>query len=259
MSAEHLGALRRRLTGRDFLAFGWSSLADATIVELLARSPLDGVLLDMQHGLHDLRSVEEGIARVAMLGKPALVRVPVADLASVSRVLDCGATGVVMPMIETAEDARALVQAAKYPPLGRRSFGPARAVNLHGFANGTAYFEAANQGVLAIAMIETPRSYRDLDAILAVEGLDGVFVGPSDLSISLSGGTLAHDGPQVREAIVDIAGRARAAGKVSALYTFDPAEARRARDEGYDIACVSSDAQMLAEAAAILAEQSARR
>ena len=253
MNPENFGTLRRRLTAREFLAFGWSSLPDATIVELLARSALDGVLLDMQHGLHDLRSVEEGVARSAMLGKPTLVRVPVADPASVSRVLDCGANGVVMPMIEGAEDARALVQAVKYPPLGRRSFGPARAVNLHGFASGSAYFEAANDGVLAIAMIETPRSYRDLDAILAVEGLDGVFVGPADLSISLSGGKLAYDGPQVREAIIDIGKRVRAAGKFSALYTFNPREARQARDEGYDIACVSSDAQMMTEAAAGLA------
>lgn len=233
--------LRARLAGGDFIVSGWSSMRDVIILERLLQGPFGAVAFDMQHGMHDEASVAAGIQLAAHMGTPAIVRVPVDGYPLVSRVLDFGAAGVILPMIETAEDARRLVAVAKYPPLGSRSYGPTRAVQLHRYASGAEYFQRANHDTLAFAMIETPAAYAALDEILAVEGLDGVFIGPSDLSIALSGGRLDHAGQQVQDAIADIAARARDAGKFTALYVFDAPETRRARALGCDLVTISSD------------------
>ena len=115
-----LSKFRERLSCHDFLLSAWSAFTDPMVIEVLARMPLDSLLFDMQHGQHDVASVQVALTRAALLGKPTLVRVPVDDLATVSRVLDLGACAVIMPMIETKDDAKAFVAAAKYPPLGRR-------------------------------------------------------------------------------------------------------------------------------------------
>ncbi len=233
--------LRGRLESRGFLISAWSSLAQPELLERMLQGGFDLATFDMQHGMHDEASVGRGIATASHMGMASLVRVPVGGYATVSRVLDYGATGVILPMIESADDARALVAAAKYPPLGQRSYGPTRAVMLHGYGSGKAYFEAANRETLAFAMIETPAAYAALDQILAVEGLDGVFIGPSDLSIALTGGRLSHDGPEVTNAIQAIAAKARACGKFTALYVFDADETARAKEMGVDLVPLSSD------------------
>jgi len=233
--------LRGRLEERGFLISAWSSLTQPELLERMLQGGFDLATFDMQHGMHDEASVGRGIATASHMGMASLVRVPVGGYATVSRVLDYGATGVILPMIESADDARALVAAAKYPPLGQRSYGPTRAVMLHGYGSGKAYFEAANRETLAFAMIETPAAYAALDQILAVEGLDGVFIGPSDLSIALTGGRLSHDGPEVTAAIQTIAAKARACGKFTALYVFDADETAGARKMGVDLVTLSSD------------------
>ena len=127
------------------------------------------------------------ISSVALAGKPTIVRVPVGEFALASRLLDAGASGILAPMINSGEDARRLVEFVKFPPLGQRSWGPRAALTLSGL-DGPAYLKAANAMTQAIAMIETRAALDALDEILGVEGVDGVFVGPSDLSIALSGG-----------------------------------------------------------------------
>ena len=115
--------LRGRLEERGFLISAWSSLTQPELLERMLQGGFDLATFDMQHGMHDEASVGRGIATASHMGMASLVRVPVGGYATVSRVLDYGATGVILPMIESADDARALVAAAKYPPLGQRSYG----------------------------------------------------------------------------------------------------------------------------------------
>ncbi len=121
-------------------------------------------------------------------GSAPIVRVPVGDFATVSRVLDFGAEGIIAPMINTPADARALAASAKYPPIGERSWGPHRATTLAGLADQTVYLREANDHVVTLAMIETRTALQNLDAIVDTPGVDGLFLGPSDLSIALSDG-----------------------------------------------------------------------
>ena len=116
------------------------------------------------------------------------MRVPLGDFALVSRALDFGAEGIIAPMINTAADARAFAAAAKYPPIGERSWGPHRATTLAGLADQTVYLREANDHVVTLAMIETRTALKNLDAIIETPGIDGLFLGPSDLSIALSDG-----------------------------------------------------------------------
>lgn len=250
--------LRETMEAGDLVLSAWSGLTDPMVHEALARSPFDAVTFDMQHGLHDLASVREGIARVALLGKPAIVRLALEDRANAARFLDFGASAVVMPMIEGADDARAFVEAVKYPPLGLRSFGPGRAAELHGYASAVDYTAAANAGTLAFAMIETRAAMDNLGAILSLDGLDGVFVGPSDLSIALSGtGTLDTGSEAAVFAIQAIAEAAQARGKLAAIYAVTPDEARLYASFGYRLVCIASDLGFL-KAGAFAVEEAVR-
>ncbi|KAB0680886.1 HpcH/HpaI aldolase family protein [Aureimonas leprariae] len=249
-----LPSLRDAL-GSGLVVSGWSSLIDPLVHEALLRAPFDAIMLDMQHGLHDLKSVSQAVAVAGALGKPAIVRVPVDDRATVSRALDLGASAVIMPMIETVEDARRFVSVAKYPPLGLRSYGPARALDVHGYDSPADYAASANRETLSFAMIETRAALDDLEAILAIDGLDGVFVGPSDLSIALAGdGTRNPESAECVAAIERVAKVAELAGKIAAIYAASVGEARRYRDFGYRLVCVSSDIAMLKAAAVDIAK-----
>lgn len=244
--------LRGAASAPGFVLTAWSSLTDPFVAEALLPA-FDAVLLDMQHGLHDAASVREIVARAALMNKPAIVRVPIGDLATAARCLDFGASGIVLPMVEGAADAFAFASALKYPHVGIRSFGPTRAADLHRYESGRAYFADANAATMAIAMIETPTAFASLDEILAIEHLDGVFVGPSDLSLSLSGdGTLDPTGPRAEAAVQRIGEAAKAAGKIAAIYAGTPDDARRYRGYGYGIVGIASDVGLLKTAAASL-------
>lgn len=254
-----LPALRKALDGDGFVLSSWSSLTDPMVHEALLRAPFDAICLDMQHGLHDVASMAAAIGRAGMIGKPSLVRLPIEDRANAARALDFGASAVIMPMIESVSDAQGFVDAVKYAPLGSRSFGPTRAVELHGYAKAagygdrTAYTSEANRETLAFAMIETAAAMDTLEAILALKGLDGVFVGPSDLSIALSEtGTWDPNGPVAEAAIQKVAVAAKAAGKFAGIYCASAEDARRYRGYGYCLATISNDINLLKAAAEAL-------
>lgn len=245
----------RELLSKGSVISAWSGLKDPEVHEALLRSPFDALTFDMQHGSHDVASVAGGIALAALLGKPAIVRLPIDDRANAARFLDLGASAVIMPMIETVADAARFVDAVRYPPGGSRSFGPTRAVQLHGYGHAVDYTAAAGTGTLGFAMIETAAALDNLGGILAIEGLDGVFVGPSDLSIALSGdGTWDPTGPVADAAIQKIAAATRDAGKIAAIYAASADEARRYRSYGYVFLCVGSDGGIVKAGAAALAE-----
>ncbi|SDA35234.1 4-hydroxy-2-oxoheptanedioate aldolase [Methylobacterium sp. UNC378MF] len=228
---------------------GWSMIADPMVAGFLARAGFDAVLLDQQHGAYDYKSSCAAITEVALAGKSSLVRVPVGDFAMVSRMLDAGAAGVVAPMINTVSDAEALAAAAKFPPVGQRSWGPDRAMWLSGLRNGADYLAGANDRALTIAMCETEAGIADLEGILAVPGIDGVLVGPADLSIALSKGAAIDPlGSAVTAALSEIARKTRAAGKIPCAFAPSPARAREMVAMGYQLVSVEYDALTIVNA-----------
>lgn len=247
-----LNGLRDLLSRPDPVLCGWSSLADPVVHEILLHA-FDALVLDGQHGLQDVADLRESCARAALLGKPAIVRVAPGDLALAGRVVDLGATGVILPMVESADDAAAFARALRYMPGGTRSFGPTRAADLFGMAPRD-YLAAADEAVVSFAMIETAGAYADLDAILAVPELGGIFIGPSDLSMALGQGSLDPKGEATSKAIAAIAARARTAGKAVAIYALDADDARRYASMGCQLIGIASDVGILKAGCARLVE-----
>jgi 4-hydroxy-2-oxoheptanedioate aldolase len=227
----------------------WVGMNEPQVAEQLAREAFDAVVLDMQHGAVDAVGAARAILCVALAGKPSVVRVPVGDFASASRAADAGAAGVIAPMINNVSDARAFADHMKFPPLGARSWGPRACAPLSGHL-GPSYLHEANAITLAIAMIETREALAAVDAILAVAGIDGVFVGPSDLSITLSNGASWDPrGAEVDKALDLVAAAAKKAGKFAGLFCFDGAQAKAMRARGFKFTSISSDILLLRAAA----------
>ncbi|WP_349369254.1 aldolase/citrate lyase family protein [Salinarimonas sp.] len=249
-----VAALSERLGKGAPLVSAWCGMPHPQIAGLLAREPFDVVALDMQHGTVEFADAVQAIPLVAAAGKPTIVRVPVGQFATASRLLDSGAAGIIAPMINSAADARALVAHTKYPPLGERSWGPTGAMALTGL-DPAGYFPRANTLHTVLAMVETRAALDAIDEILAVEGLDGVFIGPADLSIALSNGAgVDPAGAAVTEALDHALSRARAAGKPIGVYAHVPERATLFRDRGFDLIATLSDAGLLrAGAQALLA------
>lgn len=222
-------------------------MPDPNVIEALARSKLDSFIFDMQHGMFDEAAVLACVAAAALEGKPAFVRLPVDCGGLTSRVLDFGAAGVVCPMVNTVADAERLVSYTRFPPVGSRSWGPRRAIPLSGLS-GPDYLAKANELNLAIAMIETRQALDNLDAILAVPGIDGVFVGPTDLSVSLSGGG-SLDAPDVAPALDFVAERTNAAAKFAGIFAINPAYASDCVARGFSFIALMQDAMFMQQAA----------
>jgi 4-hydroxy-2-oxoheptanedioate aldolase len=233
--------LAARLRSGESLFTSWNIWPEPLLAEIAARSGFDCVTMDMQHGLHDGVSVMRGIGAAALGGKPAIVRVPVGDNAMVSRALDMGAEAIIAPMINTREEAKAFVAAAKYPPIGGRSWGPLRAQTIFGIDPAT-QLEIANASTLTFAMVETKKAIAVLDEILAVDGLDGIFVGPSDLSVTLTDGAKVAPGDPVVETPVKlIAEKTLAAGKLVGAFAWGGERAAFFRDLGYRLIALGTD------------------
>jgi 4-hydroxy-2-oxoheptanedioate aldolase len=226
----------------------WVGFADAAIAEQMAADGFDAVMLDMQHGALDLSASQRGIVQAALAGKPAIVRIPVGDFASASRLLDMGAAAIIAPMINSKADAQVFADFTKFPPIGARSWGPRRVLALTGM-DSEAYFRNANRQHLSIAMIETREAMAALDDILGLAGIDGVFVGPSDLSIALSDGAGVNPMlPAVDAALDEVCRKAKAHGKFAAAFCFDGARARVLKLRGYNLCSVSTDSLLLRQA-----------
>ncbi len=171
MSHPAIAFAERVRTGAPSFA-AWCGIPDPLVPELMVREGFDCAVLDMQHGAYDYAIASQAIANVAAAGKPAIVRVPVGEFTTASRMLDAGASGIIAPMVNTVADAKLLASFTKFPPTGERSWGPARALSISGLAP-LDYLKQANGFSLTIAMIETRAAMAALDAILAVDGIDG--------------------------------------------------------------------------------------
>jgi 4-hydroxy-2-oxoheptanedioate aldolase len=244
-------SLAKRLRAGETVFSGWCGLPYPIVAETIGRDGFAAVTLDSQHGLWDLNAILTAIAAVRQGGAAPIVRVPVGDFATVSRVLDFGAEGVIVPMINSAADARAFAAAAKYPPIGERSWGPHRAMALAGLADQSVYLREANDHVITLAMIETRTALKNLDAIVDTLGIDGLFLGPSDLSIALSKGKnldpLSKDVDRELDRILAAAQRAK---KIPGAYCHSAERAVALAKRGVRFLAVMSDLAMLRAGAA---------
>lgn len=237
-------------SGREVIT-AWCAIPNGLMVEALLNSGYHTVTLDMQHGFHDISSVLTCIASAKMLGRRLMVRIPVGEWGTASRALDMGAAGVIAPMINNVDDAQAFAAAMKYPPLGGRSWGPGRAMVVSDKPDQTSYLSTANNETLAIAMIETREALDNLDDILAVPGIDGIFVGPSDLSVTFSNGEeIKQFGDRTIAVIEDIGARTLAAGKIPCIFAILPQQLKPSRAFGYRLCALSTDSGVIARGAA---------
>lgn len=229
---------------------GWCSIGNPFVAEIMAAQGFDSLTVDMQHGALDYSDLLPMLQAMRASDATLLARVPWLDPAHVMKALDAGAEGVICPMVNTPEDAARLVSYVRYPPEGVRSFGPTRA----GFALGADYAERANATVLAFAMIETAEALSNLDAVVATPGLDGIYVGPADLTLSVSQGRLPfgmdREEPEMIAAFQRIATACRSRGIVAALHCGTPAYAHRATGWGFTMTTVGGDTRFLAAGAA---------
>jgi 4-hydroxy-2-oxoheptanedioate aldolase len=239
----------------------WCGLPDPAVSALLAHAAFDAVVLDMQHSAIDYGVAVRAIPLIAAASKPAIVRIPVGEFATASRILDAGASGVIAPMVNTVADAHLFADFMKYPPLGQRSWGPHGALAATGLEPGD-YFRSANGLTVALAMVETREALAIIDEILAVPGIDGIFIGPGDLSIGLSEGRELNPTSAAVETALDHAvARSRAAGKVAGVFAASGERAAALYGRGFHLISVSSDAGMLragADAALKVARGEAR-
>ncbi len=242
MSAAAAFSLARRLRAGETVFSGWCSLGAPVVAELVAREGFVAVNLDQQHGLFDMASTAQGIASVRAAGAAPTVRIPLYDWAVASRVLDLGAEGVIAPMINTPADAKAFVAATKFPPIGDRSWGPTRAMSLAGISDPKVYLQTANAEVVTIAMIETRIALDNVEAIAAMPGIDALFVGPSDLSVTLSNGQILDPlSAQVErelDRVIELAGRHK---KTAGAYCADAKRALALANRGFKYLAVGND------------------
>lgn len=226
--------LARRLRAGETVYSGWCALGSPIVAESIAREGFAAVALDAQHGLWDTASILAGIGALHHAGSTPIVRVPLNDFGFVSRALDFGAEAVIAPMINSAADARQFASVAKYPPLGERSWGPQRAMSLQGLSVAADYLRDANSGTLTLAMIETPQALANVDEIAGTPGIDALFIGPYDLSTSLSAGKAQDiNAPEVDKAIDRICAAAVKAGKIPGIYCRDPERALAMSKRGF--------------------------
>lgn len=226
---------------------GWCALPSPVTAEIMGRQGFDLMTVDLQHGLMDYQMALTMLQVLQGLPAPVLARVPWNEPGIVMKCLDAGFQGIICPMINTVGDAERLVQSARYAPMGSRSFGPTRANLVHG----ASYVKTANTTVMVFAMIETREALSNLDAILSVEGIDGIYVGPSDLGLSIGyEPTLDPSAPEVLDAIAEIAIRTKAAGRLAGVHTGSAEMVQRAFSQGYDFASLLTDARMFTSAIA---------
>lgn len=217
MSAVHFDLRSRLATGEPFL-FTWMSVPSAILAGQAARLPFDGVCLDMQHGMIGFTDAVPMIAAINANGRPAMVRTLWNDPAIPGQALDAGACAVIAPMVNTRAQAELLVKAAKYPPIGGRSWGGYTALQASGLTPGE-YLREANRMTMVFAMVETVEALNNVEEIAATPGLDGLFVGPSDLSITLSNGAgIEKTGPKTLAAMERIERAARKNGIVAGAF-----------------------------------------
>lgn len=224
----------------------WMSIPSPLLAEILGQMDYDVATLDLQHGMISFEQNLHMFQALSSTSTMPMARLAGNDATHIGRVLDAGAYGVICPLINSAAEAAAFVSACRYYPLGTRSYAPVRG-QLYGGAD---YYPKANDEIVKLAMIETRAGVDALDAILEVEGLDGIFVGPNDLAVAYGKPPVSEsDDPEVTAAIAGICTRTRAAGKVAGILCSGPQAALKRVGQGFNLVTCGGDIGLLSAAA----------
>jgi|TARA_A100001391_G_scaffold86805_1_gene57097 4-hydroxy-2-oxoheptanedioate aldolase len=222
----------------------WLGLADPYVAEISAGAGFDWLLIDGEHAPNDLRSIVAQLQVIAARDTHAVVRPPIGETWLIKQLLDAGAQSLLIPMVESAEQAQALVDAVTYPPQGGRGVGSALA-RASDFAAIGDYLTSARDEICLLAQVENRKGLDALDDILAVEGLDGVFIGPSDLAADL--GFIGQAGaPEVKKVVVSALEKIVASGKAAGILTLDTDFQRECRDIGARFIATDIDVSLFA-------------
>lgn len=242
--AAPVNTLKQKLAAGQLQTGCWLGLVDPYAAEIAGTAGFDWLLIDGEHGPNGITQISNQIGALQGSDSQVIVRVPVGEDWIIKQVLDAGAQTVMVPMVETGAQAQAMVRAMRYAPEGVRGVGAAigRASGWMGIAD---YTTTANDQMCLIVQVEAQQALDNLDDILAVEGVDAVFIGPADLAADM--GYLGDaDAPAVQAAMEDAVKRIRASGKAAGIMCVDPAFARKAIGWGANFAAVAVDALTLA-------------
>ena len=226
---------------------GWLSIPSSFSAEVMAHQGFDSLTVDMQHGVVDYQVAVTMLQAISTTPAIPLARVPWNDPARLMKILDAGVYGVICPMINTRAEAEALVRACKYAPRGFRSWGPVRA----SIYAGADYGDHANDDIVVMPMIETAEAVKNLDDILSVPGVDAVYVGPSDLSLTMGcKPRLDQTDPPVVEAQLKIVAACKRHGVAAGIHNATAAYALKMIADGYQFVTLASDSRFMAAKAA---------
>ncbi len=239
-------SLKSRWQANEVLGCAWLGINHTYVAELFARQDFDCIALDMQHNMNEPSDLVGLLQAIELSKKPTLIRAASHDGAVLMKALDAGIHGVIVPLINNAEDAAKVVSACLYPPQGSRSFGPFRASMV--IEN---YVAQANDQVAIFAMIETAEGLKNLESICQTPGLTGIFIGPADLSFALGLAPKADNEDSLHiETVKHIIATCKRHGLVVGIYSDDPSYAQKAAQWGIQLIVVASDARLITSAAA---------
>lgn len=231
-----VNAIKARIASGQTVINAWLSIGSSYSAEGMGHAGFHAVTIDLQHGMMGFSEALHMLQAISSTPAIPLVRVPELNPAKIMHLLDAGAYGVICPMISTPEDAAKLVAACRYPPLGNRSFGPSRGL-LYG---GPDYVAHADTSIMAIPMIETAEGVERIDEILAVEGIDMVYLGPNDMAFALDG-HVNSPRPKSEAALMHVREKAAARGIATGIFCADAAEAKLRAEQGFDLVTPAND------------------
>ena len=236
----------RTLWNEDASAINaWLGIPSTITAEIVSRQGFDAITIDLQHGITDYSSAVPMLQAISASDATPMARVPWLEPGIIMKLLDAGALGIVCPMINTPEDAQRFVRYCRYAPDGDRSFGPVRAGLLHG----PGYVKQANDSIITLAMVETGQALAQVADIARTPGLTGVYIGPSDLGLSLGyEAKLDQTEPVVMDAIKRILEAARNGGIKAGIHCLAPAYAREMLELGFDLVTMGTDIRLFTAA-----------
>jgi len=228
----------------------WMALASPYVAELVAGAGFDWLVVDGEHAPNDLRSITQTLAIMAARPSAAVVRVPIGEDWMIKQMLDAGVQNLLVPMVESADQARAMVAATQYPPKGRRGVGSALA-RASDFGRNHNYMASADATICLLLQVESRAGLAALDEILTLDDVDGIFIGPADLAADMGFGNNSA-APEVQHAIDDALKRIRAAGKTAGILTGNPKLAQHYISIGANFVGVGNDVALLVDALSAL-------
>jgi len=239
--------LRARLAAGKAAVNGWLAIPSGFSAEVMAQCGWDSVTVDLQHGVQDYQSMVQCFQAMDRHPITPLVRVPWNEPGIIGKCLDGGAWGIICPMVNSAAEAKALADACLYPPLGKRSNGPIRAAM---YGEASSYQTIANTEILVITMIETQQGIDNIDEILSVPGISGIYIGPSDMGLSLGMvPSLDREEPIILDIYKRLLASCKKHGKFAGLHNGSAAYAARMIQMGFQFTTIANDSGLMARAA----------